>query len=88
MKYIYLGGNAAAADTSVIGVFDLDNTSWSYLTRDFLAASEKNGRLKNTAEDIPRSFIVCADNTVILTQPNTATIVRRLETQERPKWQN
>lgn len=84
MRYVYLGGDAAAADTSVVGVFDLDNASWSYITREFLIASEKNGRLKNAAEDIPRSFVVCADDQVIFTQPNTATLVRRLENQERP----
>ena len=84
MNYLYLGGAEAIEDTSLIGVFDLDNASWSHITRKYLAAAEKNGLVRNAAEDIPRSFAVCADETVILTQPNTATLVRRLENQERP----
>lgn len=84
MKYLYLGGDAAIEDTDVIGIFDLDNASWSIQTRKTLTAAEKAGRLWNAAEDIPRSFVLCADNTIILTQPNTATLVRRLEHQEKP----
>ena len=84
MKYLYLGGEAAVEDADIVGIFDLDNASWSVLTRKTLSAAEKGGRLRNTAEDIPRSFVICADDTFILTQPNTATLVRRLEQQEKP----
>lgn len=84
MKYIYLGGNEAVEDTDIVGIFDLDNASWSVLTRRYLSAAEKRGLIRNAAEDIPRSFVVCADETVILTQPNTGTLVRRLEYQEKP----
>ena len=84
MKYIALGGDAAREDTDILGIFDLDNASWSHITRKYLSAAEKSGRLENAAEDIPRSFVVCVDETVILTQPNTATLVRRLESQEKP----
>ena len=77
--YLYLGNDAVAASGDIIGIFDLDNASWSFHTRRYLSASEKAGALKNAAEDIPRSFVVCADGNVILTQPNTATLVRRLE---------
>ena len=81
--YLYLGGGAVIENTRLIGVFDLDNTSWSHLTRRYLSQAEQAGLVENVAEDIPRSFAVCADGTVILTQPSTATLVRRLENQER-----
>ena len=83
MKYLYLGGEAAVEDTELVGIFDLDNASWSIHTKKYLTAAEKSGRLENAAEDIPRSFVVCADETVILTQPNTSTLVKRLESQEK-----
>ncbi len=83
MKYLYVGGEAAMEDTEIVGIFDLDNTSWSVHTRKFLSAAEKEGRLSLAAEDIPKSFVVCADDKVILTQPNTAILVRRLEIQEK-----
>ncbi|MGM9614168.1 MAG: extracellular matrix regulator RemB [Oscillospiraceae bacterium] len=82
--YLYLGNDAVAEDRDIVGIFDLDNASWSVHTRKFLSAAEKNKKLWNAAEDIPKSFVVCTDETVILTQPNTAILVRRLNDQE--KW--
>ena len=81
--YLYLGNDAVIPQADIIGVFDLDNASWSIHTRRFLSAAEKNGKLSNAAEDIPKSFVVSADDTVILTQPNTAVLVRRLHDQEK-----
>lgn len=88
-RYAYLGGDAARNEDDILGVFDLDNTSWSRLTRDFLTRAEQEGRIVNAAEDIPRSFVLCADETIILTQPSPATLARRLDDQERfLLWQN
>ena len=81
--YIYLGNDAVTDSGDIVGVFDLDNASWSIHTRRFLSAAEKNGRLTLAAEDIPRSFVVAADDTVILTQPNTSVLVRRLQDMEK-----
>ncbi len=82
--YLYLGNDAAVQERDIVGIFDLDNASWSVHTRKFLSAAEKTEKLRNAAEDIPKSFVVCADETVILTQPNTAILARRLNDQE--KW--
>ena len=81
--YLYMGGEAAVESRDIVGIFDLDNTSWSIHTRNYLSRAERSGKLRNAAEDIPKSFVVCADETVILTQPNTAILVRRLENQEK-----
>ena len=82
-RYVYLGGDAALDTADILGVFDLDNTSWSYLTRRTLTRAERDGKVKNAAEDIPRSFVLCSDETIILTQPSSATLARRLDDQER-----
>ena len=65
--FVYAGGGTALDRENIIGVFDLDNTSWSYLTRRFLSRAERDGRVVNAAEDLPRSFILCGDENVILT---------------------
>ena len=81
--YLYLGNDAVVQSGDIVGIFDLDNASWSLHTRKFLSDSEREGRLGNAAEDIPKSFVVCGDGTVILTQPNTAIFVKRLNDQEK-----
>ena len=81
--YLYLGNDAVIDGADIVGIFDLDNASWSIHTRRFLSGAEKTGKLSNAAEDIPRSFVVSADDTVILTQPNTSVLARRLHDQEK-----
>ena len=65
---------------SIVGVFDLDNTSQSHLTRKYLTAAEKSGQVINVAEDIPKSFVVCKDESgmrVYLSQMSTQTLLKR-----------
>lgn len=78
--YLHLGGGAVVASESIVGVFDLDNTSQSHITRKYLAAAEKSGQVINVAEDIPKSFVVCCDGTgmrVYLSQMSPQTLLKR-----------
>jgi hypothetical protein len=77
--YLYLGGEAAVEDRDIVGIFDLDKASQAHITRKFLAAAEKAGRVTNVAEDIPKTFVVLADENVILAQPNSAILTKRTE---------
>ena len=79
-RYLYLGAESALETDEIVAIFDLDNTSWSIDTRKFLSISEKEGRVRNAAEDLPKSFVVCGDDSVILAQPNTAILAKRWET--------
>ncbi len=80
--YLHIGkGNVINGDT-IIGIFDLDITSQSHLTRKYLNLAEKAGQVINAAEDIPKSFVVCSEGTerrVYLSQMATATLLRRWE---------
>lgn len=81
--YLHLGSDTAVYKAEVIGVFDLDNSSQSHLTRAYLAAAEKNGRVHSAAGDeLPKSFVVCAGTdgqSVWLSQLNSSTLLRRSE---------
>jgi hypothetical protein len=90
--YLHLGQNVIVTKESIIGIFDLDNSSWSHITRNYLNNAEKNGTLINVSDDIPKSFILCAkdmisnnktttaDVTVYLSQLSSQTLLRRAET--------
>ena len=80
--YLHLGKGTVVRTDSVVGIFDLDITSQSHLTRKYLAAAEKDGQVVNAAEDIPKSFVVCRDgekSSVYLSQMAAATLLRRAE---------
>lgn len=78
--YLHLGAGAVVRSESIVGVFDLDNTSQSHLTRKYLTTAEKSGQVINVAEDIPKSFVVCKDESgmrVYLSQMSTQTLLKR-----------
>ena len=81
--YLHIGQSVLLPFESVLGVFDLDNSSWSYKTRAFLERAEKEGRVVNAASDLPRSFVLCREGDrppfVYLSQLSTATLKSRLE---------
>jgi len=71
----------AVRDSTIIGIFDLDNTSTSPRTREFLAQAEKNGEVV-PCDDLPKSFILTAEygfNRVYLTEYYSATLEKRLK---------
>ena len=80
--YIHIGNNFVIKDKEIIGVFDIENTTISKKTRDFLNFAEKNKKVINISTDIPRSFIVCIKNNetvVYLSQLTSYTILKRTE---------
>ena len=56
--YLHLGQNVMIRNQDVIGVFDLDNTTWSFRTRRFLEQAEREGRVTAVGDDLPRSFVL------------------------------
>ena len=80
--YLHLGKGKIISTDSVVGIFDLDITSQSHLTRKYLSMADKAGRVINAAEDIPKSFVVCREgevSSVYLSQMATSTLLKRFE---------
>ena len=79
--YLNIGGDMAVRDTAIIGIFDLDNTSISARTREFLESAEKEGQVV-PCDDLPKSFVLTAEygmNRLYLTSLNTATLEKRMK---------
>ena len=80
--YIPIGSDMSVRDRSIIGIFDLDNTTYSKHTRKFLAEAEKNGEVVTVAEDLPKSFLLTSEygmDRVYLCQFNAATLEKRMK---------
>ena len=79
--YLSLGNDMAVRESSIIGIFDMDNTSTSKRTREFLEGAEKEG-LVVPCDDLPKSFIVTAEYGLIkvyLTSLSAATLEKRMK---------
>ncbi len=82
MKFIHLGKGTLVRDDEILGIFDLDITSQSHLTRKFLSLADKSGKVVNAAEDLPKSFVLCEQRgeiRVYLSQMASATLLKRAE---------
>ena len=60
--YLYLGEDSVVLEKDIIGIFDIENTSVSKHTKNFLLHSQKSGRISNVSLDIPKSFIVAVSD--------------------------
>ena len=81
--YLHLGQNVVVSEADVIGIFDMDNTTGSHITRKFLNDAEKAGRVKTVSDELPRSFIVSdtgKEINVHLSQLSPQTLLKRMET--------
>ena len=78
--YIPIGNDMAIRDRNIVGIFDMDNCSWAYKTREFLSRAEENGEVVPVTDDLPKSFIVSEEygmNKVYLVQFNSVTLEKR-----------
>ena len=78
--YLSIGNDMAVRDRSIIGIFDLDNTSSSKRTREFLEKNEKEGQVV-PCDDLPKSFILTSEygmDRVYLSSLSAATLEKRM----------
>lgn len=79
--YLSIGNDMAVRDRSIIGIFDMDNTSTSKRTREFLTKAEQGGEVV-PCDDLPKSFVLTAEyglNRIYLTALSAATLEKRLK---------
>ena len=79
--YLSIGNDMAVRESSIIGIFDMDNTSTSKRTRAFLEEAEKQGKVV-PCDDLPKSFLLTAEygfSRVYLTALSTQTLEKRLK---------
>ena len=81
--YLHLGQSVVVPHKEILGIFDLDNASWAYKTREFLERAEAVGRAVWLGDDLPRSFVVVGREdqppTVYISQLSSSTLLGRVE---------
>ena len=78
--YLHLGESTVVKTSTILGIFDMDTSTVSKPTRDFLNLSEKQGNVINVSYELPKSFIVCNENgdlKVYISQISPATLQKR-----------
>lgn len=78
--YLHLGKNTVIKTKDIVGIFDMDTSTISKNTRDYLAKAEKSGRIINVSQELPKSFVICKDTDgikVYISQISSQTLQKR-----------
>ena len=79
--YLHLGQDTVVKTEEILGMFDLENSTISKITRQYLAQAEKAGRVVNVSMEMPKTFVICAapggQITVYISQISSATLRKR-----------
>ncbi|MGN0688399.1 MAG: extracellular matrix regulator RemB [Oscillospiraceae bacterium] len=74
--FLFLGGEVTVNEKDVIGIFDIEECSVSRITADYLNSCQKKKKIVYVSQDMPKSFVVCADKTYISNVSNSTINLR------------
>lgn len=81
--YIGLGQDVNIRSSEILGIFDLDNTTVSKATREYINSAAKTGECVTVSmEELPKSFVVTIENgkrNMYISPFNTSTIFKRIK---------
>ena len=59
--FLHVGRNKNIREKNIIGIFDMDNSTVSMITRRFLSENQKKGKVEIVNYEIPKSFVIYRD---------------------------
>lgn len=64
--YLHLEQDSVILKKNIIGIFDMDKTTVSKKTREYLNQAEREGRVRYVSYDLPKSFILSREGESIV----------------------
>lgn len=82
--FLHLGENTVISTENLVGIFDMDNTTVSKITRDYLTKMQKENKVVNVSYELPKSFILCRDKKtneelLYISPISTQTLLKRIQ---------
>lgn len=56
--FLHLGGDVVIPSKNIIAIFDIDSTTISKDTKEFLHIAEEEGFIETISDEIPKSFVI------------------------------
>ena len=78
--FLHIGNDVVVRKSDIIAIFDMDNTTISGKSRDFLAKAQKNNEVIDICDDLPKSYVVTncdGENRVYISSVSSQTIYKR-----------
>ncbi|MEG0571306.1 MAG: DUF370 domain-containing protein [Oscillospiraceae bacterium] len=80
--YLHLGQETVIRDKEIIGVFDIEKTSVSKVSKQFLANASKKDKVITVSYEMPKSFVVTQKDkktTIYISQISSTTLKKRAD---------
>ena len=78
--YLHAGNNKNIREKDIIGIFDMDNSTVSHITRKYLSEAERKNLVIMAKDEIPKSFILYKENgkyMICFSQISTQALIGR-----------
>lgn len=56
--FLHIGGDIVIPTKNIIAIFDIETTTVSKITKEFLKIAEEEGFIKSVNQELPKSFII------------------------------
>ncbi len=83
--HLHLGSDTVVNTKNIISIMDLESTSISKYTREFLKVVEEEGFVRNVSEEIPKSIVICEEggqSVIYITNISTKALSGRIRKRE------
>ncbi len=82
--YLHIGNQINIRERDIIGIFDADRTTTSWITRKYLSEAQKKDHVKAASDELPKSFVLYRDAEtgeyrIYFSQLSTAALCGRME---------
>lgn len=78
--YLHIGGEYLLKKKNILGIFDLETTTISKITKEYLKDKQTNHEIITVNDELPKSFIIYIRNESIyiyITSISTITLYKR-----------
>ena len=83
--YLHIGNNKNIREKKIIGIFDIESSTISGVTRKYLAEAQKHGEVESSTEELPKSFVLYEEDKkqrICFSQLSTPALVGRSTNKE------
>ncbi|MBQ9737030.1 MAG: DUF370 domain-containing protein [Clostridia bacterium] len=83
--HLHLGSDTVVNTKNIISIMDLESTSISKYTREFLKVVEEEGFVRNVSDEIPKSIVICEEggqSVIYITNISTKALSGRIRKRE------
>lgn len=78
--YLHLGGDISVSIKNIVAIMDLETTSVSKITKEFLKIVQKTNSVVSINEDLPKSYVITSENKktkVYISPISSQTLLKR-----------